>query len=813
MVDTLLGKAHHEVRYSVRLLWRSKAFAIAAVATLAVGVATTTVMFAVVQGVLLRPLPVHEQDRLVVSWREAPTTGSAVYPFGDVEIDTVGRESRLFERVAGVSRSGVARAVLSDGGASAYANVGLVTGGVFEVLGVEAALGRRISEADDREGAEPVVVISHGYWQRRFGGTTDVIGRRIVIGEHPCVIVGVMPRELDYPQGVEVWRTTRSMPAASAFGAAARREVNLIGRLRPGVTVAQARSELAAIDQHVVSDAASDALRRLTVVVQPYADVVVGEVRRPMLALFGAVALVLLIASANVANLLLLRGEGRRGELAVRAALGAGRGRLASQALAESFVLSVMAGLTGVLLAWAVLPLLIALMPGGVPRVDSIRIDATVVSFSAAVVFVTTLLAGAAPALFWLRGDVVAPLLGNSDRISAGVRGRRWLVVAQVALAVTVLSAAGVLGRTLLNLEAIDLGMAAERLVLVDLHLPSQAYAARERHAQFLDQAIAQLAAAPGISAVTPVNVAPFTDRGWDVPRVTAEGQSDDQAAANPSMHLESIHPDYFRALETPIVRGRAFSQADRQGATPVAIVSEDAAARMWPEGDPVGKRLKMGAAGGRGNWLEVVGVAAATRYRTVTTPRPTLYLPAAQFQMTATMLVVRTASSLEQLVPVVRERIRAVDPEVQVLAAARFADYLERPLGRPRFNAFVIGIFAAAALFLCALGMYAVMASHVGQREREIAVRVALGATGASVRLLILAETARLAGVGVLVGAAGAVAVLRLLSGMVFGVSPTDLAVIAGAAAVLCAAAAFASYVPMRSAARADVTAVLRGQ
>ena len=815
MIQTpLLETACQDVRYSARLLWRARAFTTAAVLTLALGIAATIVMFALIQGVLLRRLPVQEQDRLIFSWREALTAGSAFYPFGDVEIEAVARESRLLESAAGVTRNGAGRAVVSDGGISSYAKVGLITGNFFEVLGVQALLGRRFTLVDDREGAEPVVVISHGYWQRRFGGAPDVIGRRTTIDEQSCVIVGVIPPDLDYPRGVEIWRTTRSIPADGPFGTAARREVNLIGRLRRGVTIEQASTELAALNQQLATDAPTGSLRRLNVVVRPFAEVVIGDVRRTMIALFGAVALVLLIASANVANLLLMRGESRRGELALRAALGAGRGRIASQVVAESLVLSVIAGIAAFLLAWVSLPLLITIVSDGLPRVESIRIDATVAVFSVAVVFATALLAGIAPGLFSMRSDLVSPLRGSSAAIAGmSTRGRRLLVVGQVALAVTVLAAAGLLIRSVLNLQAIDLGLAAERLVLVDLHLPSAAYADRERRAQFLDRILAQLEAIPGISAVTPVNVAPFTDRGWDVPRVTAEGQSNDQAASNPSLNLESIHPNYFSTIEAPFVRGRAFSAADREGAVEVAILSEDAAARLWPGQNPIGKRLKMGRAEGSGRWLEVVGVAAPTRYRTVTAPRPTLYLPAAQFQMTATMLVVRSTAPLELLMSVARDRIHAIDPNVTVLSAAPFADYLDRPLGRPRFNAFLIGLFGIAALLLSGLGLYAVMAAHVRQRDREIAVRLALGATGANVRRLVLAEAGRLAGFGALLGAAGAVAGTRLLRGLLFEVQPMDPLTIGGAAVLLIAVAALAAYAPMRRAVRADLVGVLRSQ
>ncbi len=811
----LLETLREDVRYAVRLLWRSKAFTIAAALTLALGIAAATVMFALIQGVLRRPLPVQEQGRLILSWREAPTAGSAFYPFGDVEIEAVARESRLLESAAGVTRNGVGRAVVTDGGTSSYANVGLVTGGFFEVLDAQALLGRRLTPADDREGAEPVAVISHGYWRRHFGGVPDVIDRRITVNEQPCVIVGVMPADLDYPRGVEIWRTTRSIPPDRVFGIAARHEVNLIGRLRRGVTIEQATTELAALNQQLATDAPAGSSRRLNIVVRPFAEVVIGDVRRTMIALFAAVALVLLVASANVANLLLMRGESRRGELALRMALGAGRGRIASQVLAESLVLSAIAGIAGFLLAWVALPVLIAIVPDGLPRIESIRIDATVIAFCIAVVFVTALLAGIAPGLFSMRGDLVSPLRGSSAAIAGqSTRGRRLLVVGQVALAVTVLAAAGLLIRSVLNLQAVDLGLAAERLVLVDLHVPSAAFADRERRAQFLDQVLAQLEAVPGISAVTPVNVAPFADRGWDVPRVTAEGQTDDQAARNPSLNLESIYPNYFATIEAPIVRGRPFSAADREGAVEVAIASEDAATRLWPGQDPIGKRLKVGSVEGPGRWLEIVGVAAPTRYRTVTTPRPTLYLPAAQFQMTATMLIVRESVSLDLLTAAVaRERIRAVDPNVTVLSVAPFADYLDRLLSRQRFNAFLIGLFGIAALLLSALGLYAVMAAHVRQRDREIAVRLALGATGANVRRLVLVEAGRLAGLGAVLGVAGAAAGTRFLRGLLFEVQPMDPLSIGGAAVLLFAVAALASYAPMRRATRADPMRILRSQ
>ena len=803
----------HDVRSACRGLWRAKGFTVAAVLTLALGIAGTTVMFTLIQGVLLRPLLVREQERLIVAWKTVPTSGSAAYPFGDTEIEAVAEASQLLESAAGVTRNGVGRSVVTDDGVSSYANVGLVTGGFFDVLGVQPIVGRAFTRDDDKEGTENVVIISNGYWLRRYGGSPDVIGRDLVIEEQPIRIVGVMPPDLDYPAGVEIWMTTKSVPTDGPFGDAARREVNLIGRLRPGITVEQATSEIVALNQRLEAHAPADDLRGLVPVVRPFVDVMVGDVRLPLIALFVAVGIVLLIASANVANLLLMRGEGRRGELAVRAALGAGRGRIVSQVLAESFVLASAAGVCGFAVAWWSVPAIVRLVPHGLPRGEAIRVDGLVVLCSLAVVITTGLASGLLPAMSALRLDLVSSLRSGGHGITgtSANRGRRALVVVQVALAVTVLTAAALLVRSVLKLQAVDLGMAAERLVLLELYLPPEKFRERHRHAQLLDDAIEQLEAVPVISRATPVNIPPFLDRGWDVPRISAEGQSEVEAARNPSLNLESIHPGYFGTLDIPIVRGRAFTPADREGARSVAVVSEKVAEQLWPGLDPIGKRLKFGPVASSDEWRTVVGIAAESRYRTLTVPRPTLYLPAAQFQMTATRLVLRTTASLELVTSVAADRMRTIDPDVRLMGAAPFTELLDRPLARPRFNALLLGIFALAALMLSMVGLYAVMAAYVGQRDREIAVRLALGATAAGVRRLVLAETVRLASLGALIGVAAAAAASHLLRGMLFEVAPLDPWATMGAALLPIAASALASYLPMRRATRIDAAGMLR--
>jgi putative ABC transport system permease protein len=809
----MLEKIGQDFRFAYRGLWRAKAFTAAAVITLALGIAGTAGMFALIEGVLLRPLPVHEQNQLIVAWKEERTSRSVQYPFGNTEIESVARASQLLEKAAGVTRNGVGRAVLTDHGVSGYANVADVTGGFFDVLGVQPILGRTLTVGDDKEGTEHVLVLSRGFWQRRYGSSRDVLGRRLTLNDRPFTVVGVMPRDLDYPTGVEIWIATNSVPTNGPFGDAVRREVNLIGRLRHGVTIDQARSEIVSLSQRIEADAPATARHGLVPVVRSFPDVVIGDVRPAMLAMFAAVGLVLLIASANVANLLLMRGEGRRAELAVRAALGAGRRRLVRQVLAESVILSVLAGVVGVAVTFWTLPALLSRLPDGLPRGESVRIDANVVLFSTTMAFVTALLVGVGPALWSTPADLLSQLRTGGQAVtgSRATRGRRTLVIAQVALAVTIVAAAGLLIRSVLRLQSVDLGLPADRLVMVDLHLPEAKYADRRQHAQFLDDIMAQLEAVPAISAATPVNLSPFSGQGWDLPQFTAEGQSEEKAASNPSLNIESVHLNYFETFQIPLRRGRGFTESDREETLEVAVISEDVAARIWPAEDAVGKRLKMGGPGAQGSWYTVVGVAALTRYRDVTSSRPTLYLPAAQFQMTATMLVLRTTASIDLVASLARERIGMVDRDVRVMGVEPFAGMLARPLARPRLNAFLLGVCGAVALLLSAIGLYGVMAAYVRQRDREISVRLALGATASGVRRFVLAEAVRLAGLGALIGLVGVTLGTRLLRSMLFAVDPLDPVAIAGAALLLIGVSALASYAPARRATRVDAVATLR--
>jgi len=561
-------------------------------------------------------------------------------------------------------------------------------------------------------------------------------------------------------------------------------------------------------------NAPQGSVRDLRPVVQRYHQIVVGDVRLALIVLFAAVGLVLLVAGANVANLWLLRGESRRAEIAVRTAIGASRGRLVRQLAAEGLVLSPVAGSLGLLAAWWSLPLLIRFAPRELPRLDVIGIDPAVAAFAVVVAIAATAVSSLAPAILFTRPDLAHDLRssGRGGAHRTARLGRRGLVVAQVALAVTTVAAAGLLIRSLLHLQAAEMGLAADRLVFVQMQLPRAKHQDRARHVRFLDEAVSQLEAAPGIAGATPVTVPPYAGRaGWDLPLFTAEGQDHAQAAANPALNLESVHPNYFATMAIAIVRGRAFTAADRETTPNVAILSEDVANRTWPNQDPIGKRIKFGGVDSKGDWRTVVGVARVTRYRELASPRPTLYLPAEQFIVAAQMLVLRTSMPAGLAGALAKDRVQRIDPEIQIVRVTPFTQMLDAPLARPRFNAFLIGLFGGAALLLAAIGLYAVVAASVAQRYREIGVRMALGARSSDVRTLVLREGLVLAALGAMIGLVISAAGTRMLSQLLFEIKPLDAATLGTAALLLLIVSALACYAPARRAQRVDAAVLLK--
>ena len=803
-----------DVRLAWRGLRRAPGFTAAVVLTFALGMAGTTSMFALVEGILLRPLAIPAEGQLVVGWRQLPNSGARHWPFHAADVQAIADNSRTLERIAGVGYNEPSPMAMVEPGATTFAQVARVTGDFFPVLGVAPALGRALDAADDVAGSEPVLVITHKLWQR-LGARREVLGRRVRIAGHPFTIVGVMPPDVEHPRGVEVWATVAALQTTTSndtFREAMRDELEFVARLRAGATVAQASSELRTMAPALAALRADGTAPELLVpVLLPFKESLVGDVRGALAVLFGAVGLVLFIAAANAASLMLARADTRRAEFAVRAAIGGSRARLMRQTLIESALLALGSGAVGLLVSSVALRAWLRLVPGGLPRTDGIAIGWISIVFTIGLALLVAAATGLVPALRTVRDDLVSPLRDGRGMTPAARRGTRSLVVAQVAVAVVVLAAAALLSRSLLKLQATGEQLAADRLLLAQLALPQAKYPEPSQQARFMTRLVERLQATPGVVAATPVNATPFSGLGWDAPTYTADGQTPESARTNPTLNLEEIHPGYFRTFGVSIVRGRAFTAADRDGAERVAIISEDVAARTWPDQDPIGRRLKMGDASSEDPWRTVVGVATRTRFRELRELRPSIYVPAAQFIGTARDVAIRTSAPATAVAAQVRAQVAAIDGDVGVLRLQPFAELLEVPLARPRFNALLVAVFAAASLTLLGIGLYAVIAGFVRQRRPEIGLRMALGATTADVHRLVVGEGLRLVGIGAALGLAGAGALTRVLRGLLFEVEPLDPVAFGAAAAALAVVAFVSLWLPARAAGRVDPAVTLR--
>jgi predicted permease len=800
-----------DVRLAVRQLRQSPGSAAAAVVTLTLGIATTTAMFALVNGVLLRPLPVRDQSSLSEMWRQPIGTSRTHTPFSATDLDTLRRGSRTLDGVAGVGWHGAAPRPVVDNGNASYLRVAHVTGRFFDVLGVTPSLGRTLTPADDVAGSEPALVISHGVWQRRYGGGAHAIGRRLVINARSFVIVGVMPPGLDYPRDTEAWTTVSAIASIAGndtFKDAVAGELDAVVRWRAGTTPAQAEQELQTLVLQLQTPAGSPAFRPA---LRPLDAAVFGDARVAILALFGGVVLVLILASANVATLLLMRGEARLPEFAVRAALGAGRLRLARQMLLESLAIAVVAGTLAVPAAKGVLRGLLAWAPAGLPRIDTVTLDLRVVAFCAVVTVIVAGTAALAPMVAIAHGRLTSGF-GSQGRATAAARtGRRLLVAGQLALTVTVVSTTLLLAESVRRLDTVDAGLDVERLVAVPLTIPPAISSNRAHHLRLLDDIVARVKATGFISDVTPVNALPFSGVGWSVPQFVAEGQDAARASANPALDLEAVHAGYFATLGVRLIGGRAFVPGDREGALQVAIVTEDVAAATWPGAHAIGRRLRMGGPASKSDWLTVVGVVKPVRYRELTRQRPVIYVPAEQLIVAAQTLVARTGAPLADTAAAIRAAVRAVDPDVHVMTVEPLDALRQAPLARPRFTASLSGTFALAALLLSAVGLFAVTSASVYQRGGELRVRMAFGASPAAIHRLVLTDALRLAAFGTVAGAAGALAAASALPDLLFDVRPSDPRAIAGAIALLVLFSLLASALPAWRAARMNPVEALR--
>src|SRR2546427_530551 len=762
--------------HALRSLRSTPGFALTAILTLALGIGLATAVFTVADALLLRRLPVRDQDRLVVLWSQAPDRGFD-YPFTLDEAREFARQTRSLAPVAFFAYEGAWPTPIRDGERISRLHRALVSGEFFDALGAQPVLGRALHAADDVVGAAPVLVLSHGAWQRQFGGDAKVLGRQIVMHGNGVAytIVGVMPQGLDYPRGADIWAPlvpARTRPATDSTVA----DVEVIGRLRPGAIATQARDELTAFLRRA---GASPWQRDMHGVVHALPRLVLGETQPALIAFAAAAALLLLITCINVANLLLVRGLARVREIAVRSALGAGQRQVVGQLLAENALLALAGGALGVVVAAAAVRSFVAVAPAGLPRLDEIQLNATALAGAVGITGVAMLIFGLAPAVITSRVEVERVLRsGTRQSVSKRSRlGTEGLVAGQVALALLVLSAAGLIARSLIKLERAELSFQPSHLLIGDLAVRYDQFDTPAKQRALLDRLLRQVRAIPGVRAVSPVVAGPFSGPGgWDG-KFAAEGQSPEQAAANPMLNMEVVTPDYFATLGIPVRRGRVFTDADREGAPPVVVISESAARLYWGSDDPIGKRLRIGENFER--TATVVGVVPDTRYRDLRDARASIYHPLRQsfFPYMPMKLAIRTSSPPAELVPAIRRVIAETEPGVALASAAPFGTYLEGPLAQPRLNALLLGVFAGSAVALAAVGLFGAMATMVRQRTRELGVRMALGATARDVRRMVMGRGLAVASVGSALGLLGALLANRLLVTLLYGVTPTDLA------------------------------------
>lgn len=800
-----------DFRFGVRRVAGARGFALVVIAIVALGIGLATAVFTVANALLLRRLPVVEQDRIVVLQGETADRKMDNVP---LDIDNVRRfalETRTLERTAWFLYNGAGPATIREGEGDRISRLqrALVSGDYFAVLGTRPALGRALRAEDDRAGAPPVVVLSHRAWLERFGGASDVIGRRIMMVEDGTAyaVVGVMPAGLDFPRGTDAWVAIHAAMPAQTLPLMG---FDVIGRLAAPAAPSDARREMTAyFGRHFTSGW----MQGVRGVVHQLPNLVLGDTRPAVIAFAAAAGLLLLITCINVANLLLVQGLGRAREMAVRTALGASRGRLVRQLVTEHAILAAGGCVLGIALAVGGVRLFAAFAPASLPRLDEVSVDADMLVAACGITAIATLLFALVPAVLSSRVDTQAAF--RSGARHSATRFTRTLgealVACQIALAVVVLAAAGLIGRSFAKLQTVDLAFEPSHVTVAELTFRAGGDASDgPRQTALVQRLVSALQATPGIEAVSPVVSVPYsTERSWEgIPSL--EGQSHEEAARNPMVDIEVVSPSFFATLGLPIVRGRAFSDADRAGAQPVVIVSESIAHRFWPAADPISKRL-----GGAGGVQTVVGVVPDPRYRDLRQARATMYVPLRQsvFPFPPTTLVVRTRGSTADVVSQLRRAMAETTPQIELASAEPFEQLLAGPLAQPRMNAILLGIFAGAAIVLAAVGLFGVLATLVRQRQRELGVRLALGASAAEVAQLVVRRGLMLASAGVLAGVAAALVVNQSLRALLFDVSPTDAATLGATCVLLLVVALFAAWLPARRATSIEPAIALRAE
>lgn len=795
-----------DLTYAVRTLRRAPAFTTAAILTLTLGIGATVAMFTVVNGVLMRPLPFPEPERLhLVSL--SPKFILMRHP---------GMVDQTFAAYRGVDRTFQNLAAfttyngnLTGAGDPVVIPVGQVTTEFFDALAVKPAMGRTFLPDDGQEGGESIVVLSDRLWRGRFGSDPAIVGKLVTLDAVRRTVVGVMPAGFDFPARAEAWT-----PHVIKLTRGNAMMFPVLGRLKPGVTVAQANAAFDAAIDTLPDGPSREERAKWNIAILPLKELLVGNIRRPLQIFAGAVMLVLLIACANVANLLLARASGREREIAVRAALGAGRPRLVRQLLTESALLALMGAALGTLMArWAV-PMLLALAPAGrIPRTEMIRIDAPVVAFAIVIAAATGIVFGLAPALRLTRRRFAGPLLPGGRSVLRGQEGfRAALVVGQIALALVLLTGAGLMAKSFLRLRAVDTGFRTDNVLRLSLELPESVYPTAQRIHTFHRDVLARLSELPDVVAAGSVNWLPLSDQ-YLFGDFRIAGHTE-----NPSFNVDkpAVSPGYFRAMGIRVLRGREFNERDNASSLGVVIVSRTVAKAIDPSEDVVGKQVRLWTSAKPEVWQTIIGVVDDVKqmgpsqksHAAIYQPYPQVSQRSFLSRMT---YVVRTDSDPLASIPAIRNVLRAVDKDQPATTIGLLADSLDRATAEPAFYARLLGAFAVLAVTLALVGTYGVIAYAVAQRNHEIGLRMALGARAASVVWLVIRRTLILGTAGVAVGTAVAWLATRLLKTVLFEITPTDPATFTTVALTVFAAALLAGVIPAHRATRVDPLVALR--
>lgn len=803
-----------DFRYGLRLLRKSPGFAAVAILTLALGIGANTAIFSVVYAVLLKPLPYRQPDQLFNIFQAQPAEGIPIDGWSYPNFEELQNQNHTFGEMAGTQHH---QLTLTGRGEPTVVNTSVVTPDLFSVFGEKPILGRPFFSEDNKPGAPPVVILSENLWRGYFGADPGIIGTSVNLDERPFTIVGVMPSAFRFPLLTESEQLWIPLVQDPLFGPWMPRRgghwLRVTARLRPGVSRMQAQAELDAISARLAKESPAENTG-WTINMTSLQQAIVGDSRSPLLVLLAAVGLVLLIACANIANLLLSRATARAREIAVRAALGAGRARIVRQLVSEAAVLGLLGGVAGIALAYWGVQVLRFLLPQNLPQINTVRVDNLVLAFALLLSALASGAFGLAPALFAANTNLQDSLREGGARSGESRnrrRARSVLAAGEIALAVVLLVAAGLLLRSFSNLMSVNPGFDAQNIVKADISLPQFQYSKPQQWIAFSDELLPRIQSQPGLRDSAIAVPRPIADGcanlGFDI-----VGRPPLSAGTSRTADFVSVSPKYFHVMGIPLLAGRLFDRRDVSSSPRVTVISKELARLYFPNEDPLGKQLFFGFSYDPGVAREIVGIVGDVRDEALgKNPGPMMYVPFDQDPLWGANLVVKSTLSVSTVSAAIRRQVQAVDKDLPVTDVAKLPEIIDDSLAQPRFRTLLLGLFAVMALVLAATGIFGVISYSVSRRTNEIGVRVALGASRAMILRMILRETLILAFVGLAAGLPCALAASRLVGHLLFDVSPNDPATLASVAFTLCAVAILAGYLPARRAMRVDPIVALR--